>query len=278
MKKYLLLITLLLACVLAVSCSCEDEEATGNDPATCEHYWDKGKVIEEATVSKTGKMSYTCVLCGSTREENTPKLSHDHYYNATLWNSDRMNHWHDCEAVEGCTVKGGKAPHQWDKGEIIVESTPTTTGTKRFTCTVCEYSKEESYRAVATVTEEEYEWASCADAFENVTYEVYFEGELSLLVEIADGKVLIGNKAVADSLENNYGKYKLSSILQGIRYADLSYDGETRAYFGDTGTSRYTIQFADGKAYSIVLQSIKNGEMVTEKLVFSKYGKTEINE
>ena len=110
------------------------------------------------------------------------------------------------------------------------------------------------------------------------SYEAYFEGELSLLVEIADGKVLIGNKAVADSLENNYGKHKLSSILQGIRYSDLSYDGETRAYFYKAEDKWLTLQFADGKIYSLVLQSVKNGEMVTEKLVFTKYGKTVIEE
>lgn len=277
MKKYLLLIALLLACVLAVSCSCEDEDANGKiDPATCEHYWDNGKVIEAATETKGGKMSYTCVICDSVREEATPKLHHDHVYENGAWKSDRLNHWYDC-AVENCTVKGSKGSHAWVE-EILVESNPTTTGTKKFTCTVCAFTKEEEYRAVATVVAEEFKAATTPDAFANVTYEFYVSGELSLYVELADDKVLVGTAVSEDGDDNAYGKHKLSALFEGIGFYDFEYDAETRAYFYMSEDKWLTLQFADGKIYSLVLQSVKNGEMVTEKLVFTKYGKTVIEE
>lgn len=276
MKKLLFLLTLLLACLLVASCSCEDEDAVKVDPSKCEHYWDNGKVIEQATVTKVGKISYTCVLCDATREEATPKLHHDHEYENGAWKSDRLNHWYDC-LVENCTVKGSKGSHAWQE-EILVESNPTTTGTKKFTCTVCAFTKEEDYRALATVVADGYKSATTVGAFENVTYESYVGSELALYVELADDKVLIGTTVYEDGPDTLYGKHKLSAIFEGIGFGDFEYDAETRAYFYKSDTKRLTLQFADGRIYSLVLQSIKNGEIVTEKLVFSKYGKTVIEE
>ena len=38
------------------------------------HVWDKGKVTSEATVDAEGVMTYTCTVCGATREESIPKV------------------------------------------------------------------------------------------------------------------------------------------------------------------------------------------------------------
>ena len=38
------------------------------------HVWDEGKVTSEATVDAEGVMTYTCTVCGATREESIPKV------------------------------------------------------------------------------------------------------------------------------------------------------------------------------------------------------------
>ncbi len=264
-----------LTCLVVASCSCSDEDIDGDGLVDgCEHYWDNGEIIEEATVTKMGKISYTCLLCGGVREEVIPKKAHTHTYSEE-WKSDRMNHWLAC-GVEGCTVKGSKDAHQWDGGEILVESNPVTTGKKKFTCTVCSYEKEESYRALATVTEAEYLAAVTGEAFENVTIQSYFEGEHVFEIKIADGLVQVGDVTAENNSENPCGSYKMAQIFNGIDYEALSYDEETRAYFCDTPTARYTLQFADGKVYSVVMMKAQGGEAVTEKLIFTTYGRTVI--
>lgn len=275
MKKLLILLSLLALCVFAVSCSCEDEEANGIiDPASCEHYWDNGKITKEATVTATGKMTYTCVLCKSTREEATPKKPHDHLYNTELWNSDRMNHWHDC-VVDGCTVKGGKGAHQWDEGEIIVESNPVTTGKKLFTCTECSYAKEEEYRAVATVTKEEFSEAIKIKSFENVTVQLNKNGSFTETMKIADGYVQYDDE---DKIEEGQSTVldELSHFFSQIEYEKFSYDEETRVYFYTEGSATVSLQFADGNLYSFFYRRPDGKD--TLKLVFTNYGRTVIEQ
>lgn len=275
MRKILLLLTLLALCAFAVSCSCEDEEANGViDPANCQHYWDNGKITKEATVTETGKMTYTCALCQSTREETTPKKSHEHLYNTDKWNSDRMNHWFDC-VVDGCTVKGSKGEHQWDEGEIIVESNPVTTGKKLFTCTECKYAREEEYRAVATVTKDEYLQALERKSFENVTMQQYYNGSLIETVKIADGYVQYDDE---DKIEEGQSSVldELSSLLSQIEYEMLSYDKETRVYFHTEGGATVSLQFADGNLYSFFYRRPDGKD--TLKLVLTNYGRTVIEQ
>ena len=64
----------------------------------CEHKWDDGKVTKPATCIETGIMTYTCKLCGATKEEEIPLGDHSY--------------------VDGvCEYCGDKLA---DKGEIVI--------------------------------------------------------------------------------------------------------------------------------------------------------------
>ncbi len=100
---------------------------------TTGHYWDDGKVSEEATCKKAGIKTYTCKNCGETK-----------------------------------TVAIPKKEHSFDEGKIQKKATCTEDGLKIYTCTACGETKEEVLKATghqhaevryekkATCTEEGY--------------------------------------------------------------------------------------------------------------------------
>lgn len=45
---------------------------------TCEHEWDAGKVVAEATCTHVGKIEYECEECGKTKTEEVPALEHNY--------------------------------------------------------------------------------------------------------------------------------------------------------------------------------------------------------
>lgn len=54
------------------------QRVCANDPAhkeTEDHAWDEGKVTRQATEGENGIKTYTCSVCGATKEETIPKLS-----------------------------------------------------------------------------------------------------------------------------------------------------------------------------------------------------------
>lgn len=265
MKKIFLTVLIVLACFSFASCSCSDEDIEGDILAEdCVHYWDNGKIINAATETKTGKIAYTCILCDSVREEVLPKKAHDHKYTGE-WKSDRMNHWYDCD-IEGCTVKGEKGAHTWEE-EILVESNPTTTGKKLLTCTVCSFEKEEDYRARATVTKEEFERATSASAFENVTVTSNSE-----TMKIADGYAQIGDRKVeSESICKELEETINMCVPAG--YDSLSYDEASRAYYYTTDELTFVMQFADGNLYSFAVSQAG----AQSRMTFTKYGRTEID-
>ncbi len=61
------------------------------------------------------------------------------------YQSDADYHW-----VQG--NESAKAPHAWDKGEVIKEATETESGERRFTCTVCGYQLTQEIPSAHTHT------------------------------------------------------------------------------------------------------------------------------
>ena len=115
---------------------------------TCQHVWDNGKVTKEPTETETGIKTYTCTLCGETKTETIPKLTHEHSYDAVV-------------TAPTCTAKGytthtcacgdsyvdtyvDALGHAWDNGKVTKEPTETETGVKTFTCTRCGETKTET--------------------------------------------------------------------------------------------------------------------------------------
>ncbi|MBE6933947.1 MAG: leucine-rich repeat domain-containing protein [Ruminococcaceae bacterium] len=67
-------------------------------------------------------------------------VTHAHDY-ASDWTTDENSHWHPCS---GCEEKGDYAAHAWNDGEVTKEATEAETGLKKYTCTVCDATKEET--------------------------------------------------------------------------------------------------------------------------------------
>ena len=67
--------------------------------------------------------------------------NHTHSFSEE-WSSDANSHWHaaTCEHNTEVSEKNG---HTWDGGKVTLEPTEQSEGKKTFTCTVCQYTKEE---------------------------------------------------------------------------------------------------------------------------------------
>ena len=87
----------------------------------------------------TGIFGFTS--CKSdTPPSSDPEEKHEHTF-STEWTSDEKEHWHRCT---GCTANTPKELHEWDSGTVITPSGCGTTGTMKYTCTVCGREKTET--------------------------------------------------------------------------------------------------------------------------------------
>ena len=103
MKRIILLACLfVILVILAFSLfSCGDEDGLP-DQSTCQHQWNEGYQTKAPTDKVKGVKTYTCNLCGLTREEEIPMLTHpSHTYDKQLWAWNDQSHWMVCD-FEGC--------------------------------------------------------------------------------------------------------------------------------------------------------------------------------
>ena len=109
------------------------------------HTWNNGVVTTEPTHTEAGVKTYTCTVCGQTKEEVVPANSEAHTF-STDWSSDADTHWHAATCVH-TTLKSQQAEHTWNAGVITTPATCTEAGVKTFTCTVCGRTRTESVPA-----------------------------------------------------------------------------------------------------------------------------------
>ena len=100
--KFLLGILFVLATLLPVFSSCGE----------CDHVWEEnGYVAKEPTDTEVGYRIYMCTLCGESKSEEIPKLTHStHDYSKNQWASDNSYHWLVC-SFRDCNVTTNKSPH-----------------------------------------------------------------------------------------------------------------------------------------------------------------------
>lgn len=91
---------------------CGAKVSSGQAIPKTEHTWDSGKVTTEATCEHTGVRTYTCTVCGETKEEEIAKTD-----------------------------------HTYDEGKVTKKPTCTETGIKTYTCMVCGATKTEEIAA-----------------------------------------------------------------------------------------------------------------------------------
>ena len=121
--------------------------------STDNHIWDAGVVTREATERENGICTYTCTLCGDTKEEIIPALPHKHSYDAvviapTCTTKGYTTHTCACgdSYVDTYTNALG---HAWDSGTVTKEPTATETGIRTYACTRCNETKTESIPVVS---------------------------------------------------------------------------------------------------------------------------------
>ena len=124
--------------------------------ATCEHEVVSSKArhkFDDGVTTADGGITYTCTICGFTKEET----DHTHEFSKE-WSSDENNHFH--KATCGHDVVKDVALHTFDEGVVVKEATETLEGVKKYTCTICNYEKEEVIPVLGHTHKFAEEWSS----------------------------------------------------------------------------------------------------------------------
>ncbi len=126
------------------ACTDSGYETLKKDEA--DHTWNAGEVTTAATFEATGVKTFACTVCGQTKTEAIPKLTHNY---STEWSKDTTKHWHACTDSGYETLKKDEVDHTWNAGEITTAATFEATGVKTFACTVCGQTKTETIPKLA---------------------------------------------------------------------------------------------------------------------------------
>lgn len=142
-----------------VSCEVSVVADMGDIPVCEEHSWDDGIITKEPACTERGEKTYTCVICGGTRNEEIKATGHR--------NTEVRNLKEATESTEGYTgdiyckdcntkIETGKIipalgndmhEHIWSDGITTKEPTCTERGEKTYACTVCGKTKNEEIKA-----------------------------------------------------------------------------------------------------------------------------------
>ena len=121
----------------------------------CEHHWDQGEIITEATCTGEGEKKFTCSICGDEKTEKVSATGHQHTeirnkkeatckeegYSGDTWCKDCGK-----KILSGQTIAKTEN-HSWDAGKVTTKATCTEEGEKTFTCSICGDEKTEKVSA-----------------------------------------------------------------------------------------------------------------------------------
>jgi len=121
----------------------------------CEHHWDQGEIITEATCTEEGEKKFTCSICGDEKTEKVSATGHQHTeirnkkeatcketgYSGDTWCKDCRK-----KILSGQTIAKTEN-HSWDAGKVTTKATCTEEGEKTFTCSICGDEKTEKVSA-----------------------------------------------------------------------------------------------------------------------------------
>ena len=137
--------------------NCGEVVSTKEIPATGAHTWDNGTVTTEPTETTPGVRTFTCAVCGQTKNETIPATGvHDYQFTKNVAPTCTAEGY-DLYTCSGCgaTEKRNSKPalgHKWDNGTVTTEPTETTPGVRTYTCTVCGQTKNETIPATGAHT------------------------------------------------------------------------------------------------------------------------------
>ena len=113
-------------------CSCGEKLNVAN------HAYGEWRVTKPATETEEGSKARDCTVCDYVQTETIPMLKHEHSYGD--WQKDKTQHWKECR----CGKKTEVGNHTFDDWTITKEPTTTETGSRERTCSICEYTQEET--------------------------------------------------------------------------------------------------------------------------------------
>lgn len=105
-----------------------------------EHTWNNGEITKPATSTADGVKTYTCTICGATKEENVVYVPHTHTF-SEYWSKDDDYHWCACTG-DDCTEVDDKAKHTWGEANVVRDPGHIDGGRTDYTCTVCGKTKQ----------------------------------------------------------------------------------------------------------------------------------------
>ena len=133
------------------------KKATGHSPSETwsydsDYHWHIcttcNAVLDKAAHSggtATCSAQATCEACGQKYGATT---EHDYQ-----WNHDAAQHWKECSICGAIDSENPKTNHTFGEWETVTDSTCTATGTKKHTCTGCDYSETGVIEKKAHTTE-----------------------------------------------------------------------------------------------------------------------------
>ena len=221
------------------------------------------------------------------------------------WSSDDESHWHECKKLF-CEEMADVEDHTWSEGTVITPATQEKDGKSSFTCTVCDYTKEEKV-AYAGMTKDEWDAAFDDSVFKNFSYEeksitsaangvsVKTVTSYKLTDNAVWYKISVGDQS-EEGTEANNAKHSLvrKEIVKYIEeltpYSAYKYDPETKTYKAtkavhsdSLGTNIYNIslKFKNGKLVEIEYNVTfsKNSTRITVEsiIALSDYGNVVLN-
>ena len=196
-------------------------------PATCghtdekkdlgAHVWNDGVVTTPATETTEGVKTYTCTVCGNTKTATIGTLDHVHTFDTERWDYDTENHWHPATCAH-TDEKKDLAAHNWNEGVITKPSDYGVEGEKKFTCTVCEYSKTEEIPALGA---KDNTISFANDLVDEKTYDgLAFIIDPAKVNRKGDGEITITYKgendtAFSETAPINAGEYTVKATVKG---------------------------------------------------------------
>ena len=122
------------------------------------HTWNDGVVTREPTEEETGTRTFTCTVCGETRNETIPTLDHEHVYSSAVTDPTCTENGYityTCACGYSYTEEGQPAKGHTEILQPAVASTCTESGlTEGSYCNVCHATLKEQ-EVVAALGHEE---------------------------------------------------------------------------------------------------------------------------
>lgn len=168
----------------------------------------------------TDKVEKGVCECGY-ETEKTISGTATHTYGAE-WKKDESGHWHestcDAKAPTHDVMKSDFAAHTFDEGVVTKPEGYGVVGEKKFTCTVCEYSKTEEIPALGA---KDNTISFANDLVDEKTYDgLAFTIDPTKVNRKGDGEITITYKgendtAFSETAPSNAGEYTVKATVKG---------------------------------------------------------------